>query len=141
MAPPRGRSTAQPFSTASERQHDNSIVASVLLYAEQDWDSSPIKMPGWVARLEKDAPSANPAFDALVKHGYVTNRNSVACVSSAHAAALEDPHPRLLAPRGRVAGQAAPVLLRHHDGHRLGAGLHDLPALKLDLLPRDLAHA
>ena len=47
-------------------------------------------MPGWVARLEKDAPSANPAFDALVKFGYVTNRNSVACVTSAHAAALED---------------------------------------------------
>ena len=90
MAPARSRGGAPPLLQAAERQSDPSSIATTILYAEQDWDSSPIKMPGWVARLEKDAPTANPAFDALVKFGYTTSRNSVACVTAAHAAALQD---------------------------------------------------
>ena len=49
-----------------------------------------MKMPGWFYKLRKDAPTQDPAFDALLKRGYTTSRGKVCTVSPSHAAALMD---------------------------------------------------
>ena len=69
---------------------NNKTVASILLHTDPSWDSSPIRMPGWFALLLKDIPKENPAYDALLKFGYVASSRGVACFSAEHAAALED---------------------------------------------------
>ena len=82
MAPKSGANKPPSF--------EKSVVASILLHAEETWDSAPLKMPGWFSRLQDDAASENPAFDALLKFGYVMTRGKVCVVSAAHAAALDD---------------------------------------------------
>ena len=43
---------------------DSKVVESILLHTDPNWDSSPIRMPGWFALLLKDIPKHNAAFDA-----------------------------------------------------------------------------
>ena len=49
-----------------------------------------MRMPGWYAKLRKDIPTADAAFDALIRRGYRSSRGKVCCVNSNHAAALMD---------------------------------------------------
>ena len=49
-----------------------------------------MKMPGWFYKLRKDAPTHDPAFEALIKRGYSTSRGKVCVVNAGHAAALID---------------------------------------------------
>ena len=71
---------------------DNKVVESILLHTDPNWDSSPIRMPGWFALLLKDIPKQNAAFDSLLRFGYVATSRGVACTSAAHAAAFVGGH-------------------------------------------------
>ena len=51
----------------ARRNHtqEDAIVASILASPEQGWDSSPLKLPGWFAHLQRAIPRERAAFDAL----------------------------------------------------------------------------
>ena len=69
---------------------DQDLVASIIQHEDDIWDSSPMRMPGWYAKLRKDIPTADAAFDALIRRGYRSSRGKVCCVNSNHGAALMD---------------------------------------------------
>mmetsp|Transcript_18293 Transcript_18293/g.39322 ORF Transcript_18293/g.39322 Transcript_18293/m.39322 type:complete len:238 (-) Transcript_18293:78-791(-) len=69
---------------------DQDVVASIIQHEDDIWDSSPMRMPGWYTKLRKDIPTANRAFDALIRRGYRSSCGKVCCVSANHAAALMD---------------------------------------------------
>ena len=52
---------------------DNRVVESIILHTDPQWDSSPIRMPGWFTLLLKDIPAHNPTYDSLIKYGYVAS--------------------------------------------------------------------
>ena len=67
---------------------EDAIVASVLASADDRWDSSPLKLPGWWANLQRAIPRDRAAHAALIKYGYVATRATVCTANAFHSQAL-----------------------------------------------------
>ena len=63
-----------PKTKAKPAAFDQDLVSSIIQHEEDVWDSSPMRMPGWFAKLCKDIPTADLAFDALLERGYIISR-------------------------------------------------------------------
>ena len=90
-----------------------------------------MKMPGWFLKLRKDAPTQDPAYDALLKRGYTTSRGKVCVVNASHAAALHDnsygpydydaPSPRDPSTEAAVMAKTAIGYLLHSEASALAS--------------------
>ena len=88
MAP---RSTSHPPNrkTLPTALDTSSTVAS---FQQSEWDTTPLKLPGFWAYIKEQAPLENIKFKSLVEHGFtVSSRSHQVCVVNLqHALQLQN---------------------------------------------------
>ena len=99
-------------------QQEDAIVASVLTSSAR-WDSSPLKLPGFWAELQRTIKRTRAAYDALIKYGYVSSRATVCTCNAFHSLALstgvygpytyDDPSPLVYIPPAAATTASAPA--------------------------------
>ena len=86
MAP---RSLNRPNRNASTTLDTSSTVAS---FQQTEWDTTPLKLPGFWAYVKEQAPNENIKFKTLVENGFtVSSRSHQVCVVNLqHALQLQN---------------------------------------------------
>ena len=75
-------------SKSSQNASSLDTSSTVASFQQSDWDTTPLKLPGFWAYIKEQAPLENIKFKTLVELGYTMSKSQVCVVNTAHAVAL-----------------------------------------------------